>query len=437
MAKNIMQDVVKVKNNSSKKDTYEPRKLNDSKSGNKIVSPKSFFYNKHKLQDGEGNSRYHMWIVAFVAIVFLFFSVSYLFSNAKITIVPKSKDFVVEQTSQAVKNVKTDDTESVSYNTVVLSGDESIKVSAGDEKDYLKNAEGVMLLYNNFNSSPQTLLSDTKLEGSNGKIYKTKSKVTIPGTGVDGSPGKERVGIYAVSPGAEYNSIGLDFKISGFKGTAKYEKIYGRSVGDIAGGLKGKSRQVSDEDKAKAENTLKQTLSDKLYKKAMEQTPEKFILFRDANIFNVDSEVVAPVASDGTAQISIKGTFYGFILNKDEISQKIMSQFLEDGEKSGAFISNLSQLKFSSNNIDMSLFNTESDTADDSIGFSLSGPVKIVWTIDKDKIISDLLGRNKSDFDSLMTRNGNIESATSVIKPVWRSSFPDKINKIEVIVNYP
>ena len=54
MAKNIMQDVVKVKNNSSKKDTYEPRKLNDSKSGNKIVSPKSFFYNKHKLQDGEG-----------------------------------------------------------------------------------------------------------------------------------------------------------------------------------------------------------------------------------------------------------------------------------------------------------------------------------------------------------------------------------------------
>ena len=85
----------------------------------------------------------------------------------------------------------------------------------------------------------------------------------------------------------------------------------------------------------------------------------------------------------------------------------------------------------------MSLFNTESDTADDSIGFNLSGPVKIVWTIDKDKIISELLGRNKSDFDSLMTRNGNIESATSVIKPVWRSSFPDKINKIEVIVNYP
>ena len=419
MSKNIIQDVVK-KNNYSNGSSREP-----------FVD-----YPKKEIRENKKNSQYTLWLVAVISVVFLFFAISYLFSSAKITVIPKTKDFVITEPFKAIKNPSSSDTESISYNTVTLSGEESKKVLSGEEKDYLEPATGEVLIYNAFSSSSQILSADTKLEGSNGKIYKTKTKVTIPGITSDGNPGKEQVSIYSVAPGKEYNSSAIDFKILGFKGTSKYQKIYGRSVGEISGGLNGKSRQVSDEDKTKAEEELKQSLTDKLFKKAQDQTPEKFILFKDASFLNVDDENMTPVAEDGNATITIKGTFYGVIFNKDEISNKIANSVLDTEDKSKVYIANLSILKFSSDSVNMSLFDTD-DSVVNILDFNLSGSAKIVWEVNQDNIISSLLGRNKSDFDNIMLQNGNIDSATSVIKPVWRSSFPDKIDKIKVIVNYP
>ena len=71
------------------------------------------------------------------------------------------------------------------------------------------------------------------------------------------------------------------------------------------------------------------------------------------------------------------------------------------------------------------------------ISFNLLGTVKVVWKVDGNKITEDLLGRNKKGFNQILRQYSNIDSADMVIKPVWRNSFPDKINKIKVNINYP
>ena len=71
------------------------------------------------------------------------------------------------------------------------------------------------------------------------------------------------------------------------------------------------------------------------------------------------------------------------------------------------------------------------------ISFNLSGVIKVVWKVDENKIVADLLGKNKTDFNQTLLQFLNIDSADMVLKPFWRSSFPDKIDKIKVIVNYP
>ena len=94
------------------------------------------------------------------------------------------------------------------------------------------------------------------------------------------------------------------------------------------------------------------------------------------------------------------------------------------------YLSNIENLSISS--FDQNLI-TLADMK--NITFNLSGTVKVVWNIDVSKIAEDLLGKSKKDFNKILLQYPNINSADLVIKPVWKNSFPDKLDKIKVIVN--
>ncbi|HNW71811.1 MAG TPA: hypothetical protein PKZ36_02040 [Candidatus Paceibacterota bacterium] len=445
MAK-ILQDMVKVKraggfkeknvepkvqkdiyqNKQNVKSEKEKKEFRDSYFNKKFTS----VYDNFDDKKDKGGQKYGLWFVALISIVVLFFAVSFLFSSAQITINPKTKDVFLNKNFSASKSLKDD---YLLYNSVIIPGEESKTVKAGEEKDYVQPATGSVLLYNSFSTSSQDLSIDTRLEGSNGKIYKTKSKVTIPGMTKSGTPGKISVDIYASEPGEEYNSSPLDFKILGFKGTSKYSKFYGRSVGEIAGGLKGKARQLSDEEKEKAINSLKDTLLEKLFKKAKDQTPEDFVFFKNANFLNIEEQKIGATSKDGDVTITIKGTFYGLLFNKEEISKKITDSVLNDEEKGNdIYISNISNLDFSVENKDILLFTEATE-----MNFKLKGDMKIVWNVDSSQIILDVLGKSKKQFSQILSEYTNIESADLVVKPIWKRSFPEKTKDIKVKINYP
>jgi len=72
-----------------------------------------------------------------------------------------------------------------------------------------------------------------------------------------------------------------------------------------------------------------------------------------------------------------------------------------------------------------------------NIAFNLSGTPKVVWKVDTEKLISDLLGKRKKDFYQVLSQYPDIKSADLALKPAWRTSFPDKSKDIKIIVNYP
>ena len=72
-----------------------------------------------------------------------------------------------------------------------------------------------------------------------------------------------------------------------------------------------------------------------------------------------------------------------------------------------------------------------------NINFNLSGAIKIVWKLDVEKLINDLLGKSKKDFNQILLQYPYIDSAESELSPFWKMSFPDNTKDIKVIVNYP
>ena len=263
----------------------------------------------------------------------------------------------------------------------------------------------------------------------------------------NGTPGKTEVDIYGEKAGEDYNSPPLDFKIFGFKGTSKYSKIYARSVGDITGGLKGKSSQVSDTDKVKITKELSDTLFAKLFEKAKNQTPASFALLKNAAFLNIDQENINPAPTPDSFIVDLKGTFNGILFNKEELTKEVINESLAqenstdtttntpnttDTTNPDVYVSNIEDLSISS--FDKSLI-TLGGMQD--VTFNLSGTAKLVWKIDADKLMADLLGRDKSDFNQVLAQYSNVDSASFEIKPVWRNSFPDKSARVKVIINYP
>lgn len=427
MPKNLLQDIVKIK--TVKRENIRPN-------GHDL--PPARLVIREKISTKTNRPRYKLWFVAAISLFALLFALSFLFARAKVAVNPKTQNIALNQNLSAVKD--NSDTSGLSFDLVVIS-DEANKVIQGEEqKDILTKAQGKIFLYNNFSSASQALAINTQLEGSNGKIYKTVSKTTVSGI-KDGKPGKVAVGIYGAIAGEEYNSAPLDFKILNFKGTPKYSKFYARSDGDITGGLKGKYYQITDAQKQAVVGELKTALSAKLLQKTIDQIPGGFILFKDATFVNVDESDINTTSKtggeDNMVPVTIKGTLYGFLFNEKKLTQEIAKRAIESSDEnydgSGVHIPNIKNLTFS-----LPAPASLSGFADvKNINFNLSGASQIVWDVDSVKLIADLLGRSKKDFNQILSNYSTIDSANVTFSPFWSRSFPAKEKNIKVIINEP
>ncbi len=422
MTKNLLQDMVKVKRAKIQKEILSQQ----------MPSQLPEFYSEPNfpLENNKKKTRYSLWVVAFVSIIFLFFAFSFLFSKASITIDPKTQDIALDKSLSAEKE---GDSSILPFDLVALSGEVNKDISTTESKDASEKATGVAVLYNAFSYTVQPLSIDTRLEGSNGKIYKTKTKITIPGMTKVGLPGSVEVRIYASATGGEYNSAPLDFKIFGFKGTPKYAKIYARSKGGITGGFQGTLPAISDAEKANAVSELKTALQNKLLEKVRDQIPSGFVLFKDAIFLDTD-EKNAELSStkENVLSMKLKGTLNGILFSESKLTKKLAEDNIEKYDGSDVYVSNIRDLKFSLSNKDsLSLADAK------KIDFNLSGNMNFVWRFDTAKLLGELLGKSKDDFNQVLSEYPNINSANLVVSPVWKNSIPSESKNIKIDVNYP
>ena len=306
-----------VKKNPKKQENFDIEKREDFKEN--LDSDLSKYENR--------DSKYGLWFLALFSIMFLLFALTFLFTRAIVTINPKIQDIALNQNFSAIKDSIDDN---LSFDLVTISGEETKSIQGGEVKDVAVNAKGLIMIYNVFSYSPQTFSADTKLMGSNGKVYKTEKKVIVPGKTKNGIPGSIEVGIYGSEVGEEYNSNPLDFKVVAFKGTSKYAQFYARSEGPIVGGLKGNFSQISDEQKTATINDLKNSLQTKLFKKATDQIPDGYILFKDAVFLDDDGGTVGLASTDNLIPVTLKGTFYGFLFEEKKLENTIIKENIKD-----------------------------------------------------------------------------------------------------------
>ena len=287
-----------------------------------------------------------------------------------------------------------------------------------------RRASGSVIVYNDYNKESQRLIKNTRFETLDGKIYRIRESVIVPGQKViDGAtvPGQAEVLVYADEPGAEYNKGLSDFTIPGFKGTARYGKFYARSKTDLQGGFSGTTKTIGAEELAKVREELQNEAKNKLLASAQAQKPENFVLFPDAVfvLFPGAESSLGKVKENENAVVSEEAVLYAPIFDKEKFSEFLTEKLSFKEEGGHIVVKNLEDLDFKI--IDKVNFDPENDT---QFSFTLRGKPQLVWEFDAEKLRGELRTIPKSHLAAVLLRFHSITRAEATFRPFWKRSFP-------------
>ena len=380
--------------------------------------------------DSKSNgSRFWLWTIGVVAVCILVILLGNYFSSAILTITPRSQKVSINLDLTAKAKPLNGE---LSYTTFATVRDRNETIAADSEKNVEKRASGRIVVYNNYSTSVQRLIKNTRFETPDGLIYKIAESITVPGRkSVEGKsvPGSTEAVVYAESAGEEYN-IGLtDFTVPGFKSNSeRFNAFYGRSKTPMTGGKIGTEKAVSDEKMLQARARLEAGLLQELTAEAKKQTTSG-ALFYDA-AYRIEFE---PVLSSAKAQgnavtLTERAHFTAFYLKRDELSDAIASNSLETFDKTPVEVPDAQNLKFQMKT--MSQFGT---TNTGPIEFTLKGTANILWKFDDSKLKSDLVGKNKTNLSDVVSKYPSILRADVTIRPFWKGVFPANSKKINIL----
>src|SRR3989344_8893526 len=127
--------------------------------------------------------RFMIWAIAIVCIIGVFFAAASFFVSADIHITPKQQKIPLNNTT--VTAVKGDGGDSaLSYQVITLTEAKGKEVASSGSEEVSTKATGSIVIYNNFSSSPQKLIKNTRFETPNGLIYRISDAITVPGTSI-------------------------------------------------------------------------------------------------------------------------------------------------------------------------------------------------------------------------------------------------------------
>ena len=370
------------------------------------------------------------WVLVAGAVVFFIVAgtlISTLFGGAEVTVYPKNRTTTVQSNFTAYIEPQADQ---LGYELLTLEASGERQVTASGQEEASERAVGTITIYNEFSTSPQRLIKNTRFESPDGLVFRIEESVEVPGYTEDAEgntvPGTITAEVFADATGEEYNLLATEFTIPGLEGTDQYDDMYARSTSPFTGGFEGLRYVIDDAELMNAQNSLHEELRNALLSRLETERPAGFIVYDDAITFAYDS-LPATEYGDNLATIKEQARLQVPIWNEAAFASHIAQNTLVGYEGEAVYLEDPSTLSFS----------FASGTPDDlatanSLGFSLSGNTRIVWHFDAAQLKADLMGMSKTALHTVLSGYPAIERAEAVIKPFWKQSFPEDAEKITV-----
>lgn len=365
----------------------------------------------------KGKWKFIFSILLILIVALGFYLWTNVYNSSLVTVSPKSKSLEINQTFDLnLSDLLIASSTIISQKTIAKSLPKEIN----------SKASGEIIIYNNYSTSPQKLLKNTRFQTKDGKIFRITDSVIVPGK-VGETPKSIKAKVYADTYGANYNIPASDFNIPGFKGSDKYNLFYAKSVTKMSGGASGKVTVVAVEDITAAKNDLTNQNTQKLSADIKNMNYAGYIGFLDSPVISqIDNanDLLKINNNNYILTSQAKVVFIKNFLLAGLLAKSVMGDTVN--QNLSFRIDDYSKLKFTlAKNTDL----TSSATAT----VLISGKAKIIWDYNPETIKAILAGQKTADFTNLLKNYIDIFSKQSfTVTPSWSGTFPKDIQKIEI-----
>jgi len=302
---------------------------------------------------------------------------------------------------------------------------------ATGQRQVNEKATGTITVFNEFSSSPQSLVEKTRFTSEGGKIFRTTKTITVPGAKiVDGKIVASSIDVTVVAdqPGSDYNISAGRFTIPGFSGSPKFTAFYGKSDKSFSGGASGLMKVVSQDDFDKAKAGFWEESKATLDKEFRAQIPTGLKLLDSSlkeDLVSAESSVSVSLPADNFT-LTIKGVATVLLFDESDILDIVNKKIVEKaGTDKG--------LKVKMDSIDYQLVGLPDLTRGQmNLITKLNG--KIVWPLSAEDIRMAIMGKGEQAMRDYFAQHPEITEVKVSFWPFWVKSVPANLDKIKIIV---
>jgi hypothetical protein len=381
----------------------------------------------HKLQ------RRVLWVGAAVFLVGAYLLGMFLFASAKVTLYANGTKVGIDTTFSVDPATKTTDTAKavLAGQTVTVKKDLSGPFTPSGKKDVGTKANGSMTVYNEYDTDSHVLVAGTRFQAPDGKVFRTKDDVTVPGAipGLVGgkftlSPGKsDAVNVEADQAGDSYNEAPQTYSIMAYAGDMK-SKIYGKGA-QMSGGTSKTVTVTTQTDVDSAKTALLDKDKDDSTRDIKGRLPDGYVAVPSSQTTTTDSVTPAPAvdAEGSTGTLNMKVTYSVLAVKESDYKALVEAQELKQiGPGNQIYDNGLDAAQVTA-------------TDPDSTGrqtFHLTTEAYGGAKLDKAAIAKQLTGKRFGDATDAANRLPGISKVEISLAPAWSTSMPKRADKIKI-----
>lgn len=410
---------------------------------------KNFFdQNRKKKEDSEykninigKHARKYFFAFSLLASIAIMGTVAYLFlPKATVTISPKSDIQSADTQIQGDVNAGSMDLGKGAIPAKIVTVEQDLSATfptTGKKSASNQKAKGTIALYNEFSPDSQPLVATTRVQSSDGKIFRLVSGVTVPGYVQDAGglkPGVIQADVVADEAGSAYNIGPGSFTIPGFQvsNPEKYSKIYGKSSDPMTGGGDGTGTAdyVTDSDISSAKTKIMSQLVPQIRQKLKDAAGADYIVLDDA--INTDDSTYTLSNSSGdmadNLTVSVKTDGKAIVFKKDDVNAVLVDMLSKKGD---------GKTDVNSASMDVQFGKSDVNFANGTITIRAHASADLLPNIDLDTIKSNIIGKTEAELQAYLSTYPGIDHIGVSYWPSFLpgGKMPAYASRIDVVLD--
>lgn len=389
---------------------------------------------QEKKSDSKGFSMSPSFLFSVLAVVLAAMVAGYFYiPSAVVNVYLQDQDKKISLNLEADISITSVDAQKPAIPARIVERKDEIMLSyeaTGTANLSRQKARGFLVIYNEYGPSPQALVSNTRFEAAEGKIFRLTKGVTVPGATISGGetkPGAVEVEVVADQAGSEYNIGPSSFTIPGFKGGDKYQKIYAKSTESMKGGstsgdeIKSVSQSDLDSAKEKVQNSLKEKMENIV---STEMQSGEIMIVPASKIEVAESLALAsPGDVRDKFDYQAKGNGKFLIVKRTDVENLIKNKYLNSAKK---------DFQVEIEKIDVLFENVEVDFGTGKAKVNAVAKVSARPVFDREEFKKEILAKDEDGVKTVMEKYPYIANIEIGVNPGFMSNLPRISSRIRI-----